>query len=317
MKWPHPEEIDPLKRIKKSFISEKVSSKWKEDIRGRNFTEISYWEQLAVWNRYYVDEWSAKEKKWFLELFIGCCSDMVKYWKESKYDFQFTFSKWHMKMMIRAIASFGRNGWKGVNPVQSKKLCTLLKEFYDEGIYSWEVEAMFLADEKVPAFMNEMLELMYETESDMVFSATMAVEKCLETIMDQQLKENTLLELFNLIKARKEPGLEYFLMIIHNIFYRTNSRFPSKIMKGVSQVLRLVEKYTRINFQTSTQEEFKENIKVRKQCATLAFLIYRFENTFYEGQHCPEVEEWKNICTGEKAENEFAEVKNCWLLPEL
>ena len=22
-------------------------------------------------------------------------------------------------------------------------------------------------------------------------------------------------------------------------------------------------------------------------------------------------------CTGEKAENEFAEVKNCWLLPEL
>lgn len=317
MKWPHPEEIDPLKRIKKSFISEKVSSKWKEDIRGRNFTEISYWEQLAVWNRYYVDEWSAKEKKWFLELFIDCCSDMVKYWKESKFDFQFTFSKWHMKMMIRAIASFGRNGWKGVNPVQSKKLCTLLKEFYDEGIYSWEVEAMFLADEKVPAFMNEMLELMYETESDMVFSATMAVEKCLETIMDQQLKENTLLELFNLIKARKEPGLEYFLMIIHNIFYRTNSRFPSKIMKGVSQVLRLVEKYTRINFQTSTQEEFKENIKVRKQCATLAFLVYRFENTFYEGQHCPEVEEWKNICTGEKAENEFAEVKNCWLLPEL
>ena len=317
MKWPHPEEIDPLERIKKSFISEKVSSKWKEDIRGRNFTEISYWEQLAVWNRYYVDEWSAKEKEWFLELFIGCCSDMVKYWKESKFDFQFTFSKWHMKMMIRAIASFGRNGWKGVNPVQSKKLCTLLKEFYDEGIYSWEVEAMFLADEKVPAFMNEMLELMYETESDMVFSATMAVEKCLETIMDQQLKENTLLELFNLIKARKEPGLEYFLMIIHNIFYRTNSRFPSKIMKGVSQVLRLVEKYTRINFQTSTQEEFKENIKVRKQCATLAFLIYRFENTFYEGQHCPEVEEWKNICTGEKAENEFAEVKNCWLLPEL
>ena len=274
-------------------------------------------EQLAVWNRYYVDEWSAKEKEWFLELFIGCCSDMVKYWKESKYDFQFTFSKWHMKMMIRAIASFGRNGWKGTNPVQSKKLCTLLKEFYDEGIYSWEVEAMFLADEKVPAFMNEMLELMYETESDMVFSATMAVEKCLETIMDQQLKENTLLELFNLIKARKEPGLEYFLMIIHNIFYRTNSRFPSKIMKGVSQVLRLVEKYTRINFQTSTQEEFKENIKVRKQCATLAFLVYRFENTFYEGQHCPEVEEWRDICTGEKSENEFAEVKNCWLLPEL
>lgn len=268
-------------------------------------------------NRYYVDEWSAKEKEWFLELFIGCCSDMVKYWKESKYDFQFTFSKWHMKMMIRAIASFGRNGWKGTNPVQSKKLCTLLKEFYDEGIYSWEVEAMFLADEKVPAFMNEMLELMYETESDMVFSATMAVEKCLETIMDQQLKENTLLELFNLIKARKEPGLEYFLMIIHNIFYRTNSRFPSKIMKGVSQVLRLVEKYTRINFQTSTQEEFKENIKVRKQCATLAFLVYRFENTFYEDQHCPEVEEWRDICTGEKSENEFAEVKNCWLLPEL
>lgn len=106
-------------------------------------------------------------------------------------------------------------------------------------------------------------------------------------------------------------------MIIHNIFYRTNSRFSSKIMKGVSQVLRLVEKYTRINFQTSTQEEFKENIKVRKQCATLAFLVYRFENTFYEGQHCPEVEEWKNICTGEKAENEFAEIKNCWLLPEL
>lgn len=133
----------------------------------------------------------------------------------------------------------------------------------------------------------------------------------------QQLKENTLLELFNLIKARKEPGLEYFLMIIHNIFYRTNSRFPSKIMKGVSQVLRLVEKYTRINFQTSTQEEFKENIKVRKQCATLAFLVYRFENTFYEGQHCPEVEEWRDICTGEKSENEFAEVKNCWLLPEL
>ena len=29
MKWPHPEEIDPLERIKKSFISEKVSSKWK------------------------------------------------------------------------------------------------------------------------------------------------------------------------------------------------------------------------------------------------------------------------------------------------
>ena len=51
-------------------------------------------------------------------------------------------------------------------------------------------------------------------------------------------------------------------------------------MKGVSQVLRLVEKYTRINFQTSTQEEFKENIKVRKQCATLAFLVYRFEIHF-------------------------------------
>ena len=42
---------------------------------------------------------------------------------------------------------------------------------------------------KSSSLMNEMLELMYETESDMVFSATMAVEKCLETIMDQQLKE--------------------------------------------------------------------------------------------------------------------------------
>ena len=55
------------------------------------------------------------------------------------------------------------------------------------------------------------------------------------------------------------------------------------------------------------KEEFKENIKVRKQCATLAFLVYRFENTFYEGQHCPEVEEWRDICTGEKSENEFAD----------
>ena len=218
-----------LRKNKKSFISEKVSSKWKEDIRGRNFTEISYWEQLAVWNRYYVDEWSAKKKEWFLELFIGCCSDMVKYWKESKYDFQFTFSKWHMKMMIQVrLHLLAEMDGRELIRFSQKKLCTLLKEFYDEGIYSWEVEAMFLADEKVPAFMNEMLELMYETESDMVFSATMAVEKCLETIMDQQLKENTLLELFNLIKARKEPGLEYFLMIIHNIFYRTNSRFPPK-----------------------------------------------------------------------------------------
>ena len=69
----------------------------------------------------------------------------------------------------------------------------------------------FLQMKKVPAFMNEMLELMYETESDMVFSATMAVEKCLETIMDQQLKENTLLELFNLIKARKRTRIGVFL----------------------------------------------------------------------------------------------------------
>ena len=106
-------------------------------------------------------------------------------------------------------------------------------------------------------------------------------------------------------------------MIIHNTFYRADSLFPSKIKDRVSQVLRLVEKYTRTNFQTMTQREFKENIKIRKQCATLAFLVYCYEDTFSEGQHCPEVEEWKNICTGEKAENEFAEVKNCWLLPEL
>ena len=85
--------------------------------------------------------------------------------------------------------------------------------------------------------------------------------------------------MFNLIKARKEPGLEYFLMIIHNIFYRTNSRFPSKIMKGVSQVLRLVEKYTRINFQTSTQEEFKENIKASRMHRRTKIM----ENTRYCG----------------------------------
>lgn len=90
----------------------------------------------------------AKEKEWFLELFIGCCSDMVKYWKESKFDFQFTFSKWHMKMMIRAIASFGRNGWKGVNPVQSKKLCTLLKEFYDEEFIHGKWKQCFLQMKK-------------------------------------------------------------------------------------------------------------------------------------------------------------------------
>ena len=40
MKWPHPEEIDPVERIKKIFISEKVYSKLKEDIRVRNFNEI-------------------------------------------------------------------------------------------------------------------------------------------------------------------------------------------------------------------------------------------------------------------------------------
>lgn len=75
------------------------------------------------------------------------------------------------------------------------------------------MEAVFLAEETVPKFLEKMLEIMYEMDSNMVYSATMATGRCLETITEERIINKTLLELFKLAKCHKEPGLEDFLIL--------------------------------------------------------------------------------------------------------
>ena len=218
--------------------------------------------------------------------------------------------------MICAITSFGRNGWKNIEEKHAQKLLKLLKAFEKDGIYTWEVEAVFLAEETVPKFLEKMLEIMYEMDSNMVYSATMATGRCLETITEERIINKTLLELFKLAKCHKEPGLEDFLILLHNLFYRREKKFSSKVVGNIGTVLRLLENYTNANSRTAEQLDIRERIKIRKQCASLAFLVYLYENKFCKGKHSIEVTNWKNICIGENAEREFVEVKNSWLLPE-
>lgn len=316
MKWPHPAQIDPLTRIKNYFINDHVVETCKNELKGGNLSEISYWKQLEIWNRYYVDCWTKEEKEWFLELFISCSSYLLGYWKNIRYDFQIDLSKWQLKMMICAITSFGRNGWKNIEEKFAQKLLKLLKAFEKDGIYTWEVEAVFLAEETVPKFLEKMLEIMYEMDSNMVYSATMATGRCLETITEERIINKTLLELFKLAKCHKEPGLEDFLILLHNLFYRREKKFSSKVIGNIGTVLRLLENYTNANSRTAEQLDIRERIKIRKQCASLAFLVYLYENKFCKGKHSIEVIDWRNICIGENAEREFVEVKNSWLLPE-
>lgn len=316
MKWPHPAQIDPLTRSKNYFINDHVVETCKNELKGGNLSKISYWKQLEIWNRYYVDCWTKEEKEWFLELFISCSSYLLGYWKNIRYDFQIDLSKWQLKMMICAITSFGRNGWKNIEEKHAQKLLKLLKAFEKDGIYTWEVEAVFLAEETVPKFLEKMLEIMYEMDSNMVYSATMATGRCLETITEERIINKTLLELFKLAKCHKEPGLEDFLILLHNLFYRREKKFSSKVMGNIGTVLRLLENYTNANSRTAEQLDIRERIKIRKQCASLAFLVYLYENKFCKGKHSIEVTNWKNICIGENAEREFVEVKNSWLLPE-
>ena len=116
------------------------------------------------------------------------------------------------------------------------------------------------------------------------------------------------------IRARKKPGLLSFIISLHNIIYRRESPFADEVLEDIGEALVAIEKRTDYSW-SDNEWELKRNLEIRSQAAALAFRVYIYEEKCGKGKsHSDAMNLWSNVCCGIRSKDEFAEVRNAWIL---
>lgn len=317
LKWPHPENIDVESRIKAYILNPEWRGKLCSGISLSSVTSgsILYFEQILLLNHNVKGFWTAEELENFMSLFRA-------YWNRGKeqvdgndslYEFQWDEFQRQYRTVVRALASFSPADIALLSDQTCADMAVMLQEMESYSIAVRAAEILFCGDAQREILIEKALDELYDNRSAVVDSASCLLEKCIFEYPEIVSKEYILEELVKLIRARKNPGLETFLVILHNLFYRNTGEISPKVLCSIEKALILIEEQTVYDENMQSERQLKDNIGVRSGCAALAFQLYLYERKHGKTEHSEAVKLWRDVCTGKKSKDEFAEVRNKWI----
>lgn len=315
LKWPSPEEICVSGRIKSYLIQDAWRVNFCEETKLTSLTlgNIPYFHQIRLINEEYMHFWTVEEQEWI-------CRLLLDFWISGREEMKCSAGKIYIveneaviryRMVVRTAVSFG-NHLQMLSNETKDNMKKIFEEMETYGIPSLEGIVLLAANEEKDRIKDEILDRLYDSDREIVTSAAIAAWEYLERAESWE-KEEIICEFGKLVRARKQPGLNTFLTVLHNIFYKKEYEFPQYVMNILWKAIMELEKETRYGDNLSGERRVKECIEIRKACAGLAFEIYRYECRCNMNPHSQAVLYWRDICMGNGQDKEFTEVRNQWL----
>ncbi len=320
LQWPCPSDINVSVRIKNYFFDKKQIKDLHDSLEKHKLFEIPFLDQLRVFNENIPAFWGADETEQLMNL-------LLDFWNHAKaqmdarggslLEFEEKFSHRAYRLLIRTMASFSKVDLDLLPPSAISRISNTLKSMRKYGMETGEIEVSFLAGKEREELLEQLVDSLYAPDIETTVSSAFAIQKYMLEFAEENEEKWTFLflELLKVIRARKEPGLVAFLVIVHNIFYQNENRLPEEILCMVNKALIVIEQQTRYKTDKKTDMEIKRNIEIRSQGAALAFQVYQYEEKYQnEKEHSKATMLWKEICCGEQSVDEFVEVKNAWIV---
>lgn len=314
LKWPSPNGLDVDEKIQKALALCETKQDLREEVNIHSLMPSNYLNQLVGYNTNKVKKWRSDYLEAVMELLFKQWQYIKKQSVSSNCnDILYKNFIRRGNQLIRVFESFSSEDIKNISDKNEKNLRVCLKEMSESGIATYEADLAILKSEDAEAFISNLVDELYSSDREISVSASRALEKYIIRTKDEKTKWDLFVELLKVIRSRKEPGLQAFIISAHNVFYRNTERMPDKIMKTVEKTLLEIAKQTEYLDQEMEENELKKKLEIRSQCAGLAYQVYCYEKTFGQDDiHSAATIIWRELCIGEKSSNEFSEVRNEW-----
>ena len=142
------------------------------------------------------------------------------------------------------------------------------------GIATYEADLLILEDSDTQAFAENLVEGLYSSNREISISASRAIERYITRINDKY-KWYLFEELLKVIRSRKEPGLQSFIISAYNVFYRNTEQIPGKIVQMVEKTLMVIADQTDYRGKEIEEEELKKKLEIRSGCAGLVQITFK------------------------------------------
>lgn len=310
--WPVPEGIDVNLKIQKTLVEIENKQNIREEFDIHSYMPSNYMNQIIGYNTHKRKCWQTN----YLELIFKLLFKNWKYiQKQSKgiyYDIEQKNFIRRGNQLIRVFESFSIEDIRNLLVQTKKNLKLCLDEMKKSGIATYEADLLILEDSDTQAFAENLVEGLYSSNREISISASRAIERYITRINDKY-KWYLFEELLKVIRSRKKPGLQSFIISAYNVFYRNTEQIPGKIVQMVEKTLMVIADQTDYRGKEIEEEELKKKLEIRSGCAGLAYQLYCYENSYVRNDiHSDATRLWKEICVGEKSSDEFSEVKNEW-----
>jgi hypothetical protein len=317
LKWPHPKNVNAMELVK-AFI---LNPEWSEKLNGKQtlssmtFGNIPYFEEIRFLNENTEDFWNKEEVETLLSLFCtfwDCGKNQIGEKADLFYLQREEFRK-RYRTVIRCLGSFHQRDIVLLSDRIQQDVLEMIREMQEYDISVREAEVLFCNETYRKELLGIIMDELYDNDSEVATSAAVAAEQYYFMSSENEVREGILNELVKLIRARKNPGLNVFLVVLHNIFYVTTEKFSDAVLHSIEKALIFIEKQTEYNDNLESEKHIKECINVRSHAASLAYQMYCYERDHRNGKHSEAVTVWRDVCIGKKSAEEFAEVKNKWI----
>lgn len=310
--WPVPEGIDVNLKIQKTLVEIETKQDIREEFDIHSYMPSNYMNQIIGYNTH-------KRKCWqttYLELIFELLFKNWKYIQKQSVDIYYDIEQKNFirrgNQLIRVFESFSIEDIRNLSVQTKKNLKLCLDEIKKSGIATYEADLLILEDSDTQAFAENLVEGLYSSNREISISASRAIERYITRINDKY-KWYLFEELLKVIRSRKEPGLQAFIISAYNVFYRNTEQVPGKIVQMVEKTLMIIAEQTDYQGKKIEEDELKKKLEIRSGCAGLAYQLYCYENSYVQNDiHSDATILWKEICVGEKSSDEFSEVKNEW-----
>ena len=316
--WPRPEDINVETRIKRVILSEKAFQK----VRDESLITIMPCErrllqEIRAVNNKCKDFWTVGELEFLIKELFGCWISLKKAYDVSTHKsfFEDEFEN-QARALVNVLASFERKAVQSVPEQEKTVILQMAEEMETYNISCTELYTLVCTGDELKNIVESIMEGCRSVDEDVETSAIGAARLLLLTSDDEEYKEYTEQicdELMELCRYRKEPGLDDFLIALHNCLYmyklKLNETSRNRLSKTLCD-LAVVTDYAK--WPDASENKIKEIITIRKHSADVAFQLYLYEEK-ENLEHCEGSLIWKEICRGEKSCVEFQEVRAGWV----
>lgn len=315
LKWAHPREIDVVEIVKHKLLDSKNFEKLKsQQLSAITFGDNIYLRQIKALNITVSDFWEIGEIQLMMNGFLDYWEALHEGFSKVKHaEFYKDEFVSRSKELLHTIFSFCREQMQQMDSVIVERVKKMTNKMREYGIDTVELAVLFTPTEGLNQVIEDVINGLRSVDASKVLLSVNAAEKILRECGQKNDVYNIFNEMLILCLYRKEPGLEYCLIAIHNILYSVKDiNLDEKILDMLYEILDNIDEQTSYekNIEKS-EKEIKNLVKIRIACASLAYQLYQYE---MRKDICQSdaVLNWKNICRGKKSLKEFAEVKRRW-----